>query len=298
MKNLPKVLVFVSTYNGEQYLKVQLDSIIAQKDVDVSILVSDDLSKDNTVKILEEYAKEGKIKYRVNKTNKNFTYNFLDMIYENVDSDFDYFALADQDDFWLEDKLISGIQKLQAENKHFYCSNLSVVDGNLSGAHPMNKFKIKNQRHTPNILENICTGCTAIFDREFMKALSKHYPNNIYLHDYWLMLVAVFVSNFVYDETPHILYRQHGNNMIGSEKEGLSEYYKKFSSSKSHRHQLVEELITGFKDDISERDLKDLNAFLKYKKNFFTKFGIFFSPRWRCKNHPFLKKIKILFNKY
>ena len=298
MKTLPRVLVFLSTYNGEKYLREQIDSIFNQKDVEVSILVSDDLSEDKTVEILEEYSKTKNLKYRVNKTNKNFTYNFLDMIYENADADFDYFALADQDDFWMEDKLVSGIKKLESENKHFYCSNLSVVDVNLSNPHLMNKFKIKNHRHCPYILENICTGCTAIFDKDFMKQLSKHYPEGIYLHDYWLLLVAVFTSNFVYDETPHILYRQHGSNLIGSEKDGLSEYYKKFSNSKSYRHQLVSELIKGYGTEINERDLKDLNSFLVYRKNIFKKLGIFFSIRWRCKSHSFLRKIKILFNKY
>ena len=208
MKNTRRVLVFLSTYNGEKYLKTQIDSILAQKGVDVSIFASDDLSNDKTIEILESYSQTGKVKYRINKTNKNFTYNFLDMIYENIDADFDYFALSDQDDFWLEDKLISGIEKLESENKHFYCSNLSVVDENLMGAHPMNKFKIKNQRHCSYILENICTGCTSIFDKTFMKQLSKHYPEGIYLHDYWLMLVAAFTSDFAYDETPHLLYRQ------------------------------------------------------------------------------------------
>lgn len=298
MNSTPKVLVFLSTYNGEKYLEEQLSSIFAQKDVDVTVFASDDLSNDKTVEILEKYSKSNKLNFRVNKSNKNFTYNFLDMIYENVDSDFDYFSLADQDDFWLEDKLISAIKKLEESKAHFYCSNLRIVDENLANPHAMNKFKIKNQRHAPYILENICTGCTAVFDKEFIKQLSKHYPEGIYLHDYWLMLVAVFTSSFVYDETPHILYRQHGSNMIGSEKEGIGEYYKKFANSKSHRHQLVEELIKGYEKEINDKDMKDLNAFLNYKKKFFTKLAIFFSPRWRCKNHSFLRKIKLLFNKY
>ena len=295
--NKPRVLVLLSTYNGEKYLKEQLDSIFNQVDVDVKVFASDDLSKDDTVKILEEYSKSHNLTFRVNKENKNFTYNFLDMIYENAKEDFDYFSLADQDDFWQEDKLISAIKLLKEKNAHFYCSNLTTVDSELKNPKPMNNFKENGKVHAHLLLENICTGCTSVFDKEFALHLSKHYPEAIYLHDYWLMLVAAFSSSFVYDTNSHILYRQHGNNQIGSESESLNAYYKKFKTSKTFRVHLIEELLKGFKDDISEQDLKDLNTFLNYRK-FKNKMKIFFSRRFHTHKHSFLRKIKVICNKY
>ena len=298
METKPRVLILLSTYNGEKYLREQLDSIFAQKDVDVAVFASDDISTDNTTTILEEYSKKYNLKYRVNESNKGFTYNFLDLIYDNVDSDYDYFALSDQDDFWLDDKIISAINKLKETNKHFYCSNLTVVDEKLSNPKPMNKFKVKKEDPIPYILENICTGCTSVFDKEFIKHLSKHYPKNIYLHDYWLMLVSSFTSSYVYDPASHILYRQHGNNQIGSESDSLANYYKKFNTSKSHRWNLITELLKGFSDDISEDHKKYLNMFLNYKNSFSTRTKMLFSRRFRCKTHPFLRKVKLFFKKY
>ena len=298
MEKKPRVLVLLTTYNGEKFLKEQLDSIFAQKDVDVSVMVSDDISTDNTVGILKKYAEKYPLKYRVNETNKNFTYNFLDLIYDNKDADYDYFALSDQDDFWLEDKLISGIILLKENGKHFYCSNLTVTDDKLTPLHPMNKFKVKDDRAAPYILENICTGCTAMFDKDFMVHLGKHYPNNIYLHDYWLMLVAAFSSSYIYDQNSHILYRQHGDNQIGSNQETLASYHKKFKTSKSHRHNLCAELLAGYSDDISEENKKYLNDFLAYRNKFGIKMRIFFSGKYKTKTHPFLRKVKLLLNKY
>lgn len=297
MESRPRVLVLLSTYNGERYLKEQLESIVSQKDVDVSISISDDISKDSTIEIIKEFQKKHKIEYRINKTNKNFTYNFLDLIYDNVSADYDYFALSDQDDVWLDNKLISAINLLKEKNRHFYCSNLTVVDEKLENGHPMNKFKVKNDKAAPYILENICTGCTVVFDKEFMTHLGKHYPEKIYLHDYWLMLVAAFTSNFVYDENSYILYRQHGDNQIGSN-DSLEAYYKNLNTSKSHRYNLVSELLKGYGDEIKPEDKKDLESFLKYKRNFFIRLKFFFSLKYRAKSHAFLKKIKLLLGKY
>ena len=66
------VCVLLSTYNGSKYLKEQLDSIFNQKEVEVSVFASDDISKDDTVAILEEYSKTHNLKYRINERNKNF----------------------------------------------------------------------------------------------------------------------------------------------------------------------------------------------------------------------------------
>ena len=297
MPNKPKVLVLLSTYNGEKYLREQLDSIFNQVDVDVEVFASDDLSKDGTVAILEEYSKSHKLTFRINKENKNFTYNFLDLIYDSINKDFDYFSLADQDDFWQEDKLISAIKLLKEKGVQFYCSNLTTVDGELKNPKLMNHFKDNRKGHAHLLLENICTGCTSVFTKEFALHLGKHYPEKIYLHDYWLMLVAAFSSSYIYDTSSYILYRQHGDNQIGSNQESLSAYYQKYKSSKSFRIHLVEELLEGFKDDISKEDKEHLNTFLNYKK-FKNKMKIFFSVKFKTYNHSFLRKVKVLMNKY
>lgn len=295
---MDKVLILLSTYNGEKYLREQLDSLFAQKDVEVHVFASDDLSKDKTIDILKEYSKNHNLKYRINKENKNFTYNFLDLMFDCKDEDFDYFAFCDQDDYWLENKVASGIKMMKENDKHFYCSNLLVTDDSLKNGKPMNKFKADDKKHSPYLLENICTGCTMIFDKKFMQIATKHYPKGITLHDYWLFLVAVFTCGFIYDQNGYIYYRQHGNNQIGSEKEGVDQYYKNFKNSGRFRTQLFSELLEGYKEDMSEEDIKDINTCLTYRKKISSKMKMLCSPKFRTKHHSILRRVKVLFNKY
>ena len=118
------VAILMGTYNGDKYLREQLDSIFKQKDVDITLFIDDDLSSDNTIDIIKEYAKNYRIYWKVNEKNKNYTYNFLDLLFEVKDKNFDYFALSDQDDVWEEDKIISAINKLEQTNKiQFFINN-------------------------------------------------------------------------------------------------------------------------------------------------------------------------------
>ncbi len=297
MNSSPKVAVLLSSYNGEKYIAKQIESIFIQKNVDVTLFVSDDCSTDSTLEIVKKLSNKYKIIYSKNKTNKNFTYNFLDLIYAHLADEFDYFAIADQDDFWLDDKLISGINMLVENNAHFYCSNLTLVDEKLKNPLPMNKFKIKHHELSHYLLENIATGCTVIFDKDYASILKKHYPKNIYLHDYWLFLVALATSKFVYDNNSHILYRQHGHNQIGGE-ESLQGYYNNFTHSKMHRDALFNELLIGYKDVMRKDDIYDIETFLNYKKSIKSKMKIFFCKRFNPPSNCLLRKIKLLFNKY
>ncbi|MHC5923958.1 glycosyltransferase, partial [Streptococcus pyogenes] len=91
-----KVAVAMSTYNGEKYLKEQLDSLFEQKKVDLTLFVRDDLSTDKTVEILSQY--NGKlIRVDNNSTNLGVGCSFMETLYR-VGTDFDYFAFCDQDD--------------------------------------------------------------------------------------------------------------------------------------------------------------------------------------------------------
>ena len=79
---MPTCLVLMCTYNGERFLREQIDSILAQRGVEVFIKAADDRSSDGTVQILEEYrSRNANFDYYVNSVNKNFTYNFIDLLF-------------------------------------------------------------------------------------------------------------------------------------------------------------------------------------------------------------------------
>ena len=97
----------MSTYNGQKYIRQQIDSILQQTNVEVNLLVRDDGSKDDTIKILDEYKQEGKLTYYTG-PNLGPQLSFLNLL--NNCPKADYYAFADQDDYWEKDKLSTAVK--------------------------------------------------------------------------------------------------------------------------------------------------------------------------------------------
>lgn len=299
MKKEPKVLVVMSTYNGEKFMAEQIDSILAQKDVAVTIHIFDDCSKDKTQEIAREYEKKDKrVVLHVNEKNKNFTYNFIDGLFTFKDEQgYDYYAFSDQDDFWVEDKLISAINKIEEVGScTLYSSNLKLVDGELKplDANLMDLNYVNKKYDVA--CKNVVTGCTAVFDNDFKNLVTEKYPENIYLHDHWIALIANYTegSHFIYDSCPdHILYRQHGNNQIGENK-NIGKKLKKKSEIRSTRN-LVKRFVELFGDKISEED-KPLFEKLANTDKLKNRFCLFF--KMKKNNYLSIFRIKMLLNNY
>ena len=124
--------ILMATYNGEKYLKEQIESLLNQKNVKISILVRDDCSTDNTQKILEEYQQKGLLKWYTGEKLKA-AFGFIDLI--NNASEAEYYAFCDQDDVWDNDKLDIAIKKLEKFDSQlpalYYCGQ-RLVDENLN----------------------------------------------------------------------------------------------------------------------------------------------------------------------
>lgn len=301
MEKLPKVLVIMSTYNGEKYLREQIDSILVQRDVDVTLYISDDCSKDGTQEIIKEYEKKYKnIILHINEKNKNFTYNFLDSLFEFKDSEeYDYFAFADQDDYWVDDKLITAVNKIKEIGKcTLYSSNLKVVDKELNYLDRNTKPEwYKFHPHDP-LFGCPVTGCTAVFDGEFKNLVTKYYPEQLVYHDYWVGLIAVFCKNANYylDMNPnHILYRQHGNNVIGSQKNpGLINKLKNMLIGLKQNFHILRLLLKYYGEGLSQDDKIIIERFLDYKR---PKNKRYLFKNLQCSRLGRVK-IKLLLNRY
>ena len=101
----------MSTYNGEKYIDEQIDSVLAQKNVRVDLLIRDDGSKDETVRIIKRYCEKfDNIKFYEG-PNLKPARSFLNLI-ETAELNYDYYAFCDQDDVWHEDKLYQAIEKI------------------------------------------------------------------------------------------------------------------------------------------------------------------------------------------
>ena len=302
MGKLPKVAIIMSTYNGEKFVGEQIDSILQQKDVEVDVYIFDDKSTDNTVKIVTEYTKKHKnVILTVNEENKNFTYNFLDGLFSLKDNNsYDYYAFCDQDDWWVEDKIISAIEKIKENGEcTLYSSNLKIVDGELNPTG--NNY---NHMVVDVLRRNCVTGCTAVMDKAFKELVTSHYPKDrIYLHDYWICLIANFCKNahFVYDPNPeHILYRQHGSNQIGFQKIRFAKLkrYMQILFKKVPHERTTTNLVTvfyhTFKDELKEEDKQVLEKISEINK-FKNRWWLLFCKR---KSFTFQFRVRLFINRY
>lgn len=210
---MKKVQILMSTYNGEEYLKEQIDSILRQSYPNIELLIRDDGSEDRTREILKQYEQENKHVKVIYGENKGVNGSFFTLV-ENCDAD--YIAFADQDDVWLPEKIQVAVTRLEKiKEPALYACNKILIDGKDNIIEENNK-KQKIPSFSNALVENICTGCTIVMNRKLTDLVKKHIPHHAVLHDWWCYLLAAYAGTVIYDENAYILYRQHGNNVVGA----------------------------------------------------------------------------------
>lgn len=214
----PQVAVIMSTYNGEKYLSEQINSILNQKNVTVSLFVRDDGSSDATQEILDLFASTYGNIYLMYGENLGVGNSFMKCLYD-IEHDFDFYAFSDQDDIWMENKLYEAICLLEKHGKSLYCSNQICVDSD--GIFLGKRFESEPGYGVLDCLNNNqISGCTFVFSGDFYKILKMHRPSEELLknriHDVWVAEIAALGNLTVYDERAFILYRQHAGNAVGA----------------------------------------------------------------------------------
>ena len=233
VETLPKVLVLMATYNGERYLRQQIESILNQNGVDVTLLITDDCSNDASYEISLAFAESDKrVISKRNQENVGVGMNFLNMLYDVEPGRYDYVAFSDQDDIWLEDKLLIACKVIADEIdkpdvKHLdpfgvpvlYCSDLQNVDEDLQN--PVMELKELGRNHckkTNPLIRNYYSGCTMVMNNSMVVFFQSKRLDHIYrIHDVWLALVARYCGNLIVDlNNARILRRLTGNNAVGA----------------------------------------------------------------------------------
>lgn len=298
---MKKVIVLMSTYNGEKYIKEQIDSILNQKYVDLKLFVRDDGSNDSTVQILDEYQKLGQLKWYSGENLKPAK-SFLNLL-KNCDKA-DYYAFADQDDYWHEDKLYNALEKLEKEDYKFgklYISALNVVDSNLN--------YIYNQKIPMNIdfkaemIKNYATGCTMVFDNRLRDIVNKNEISYIEMHDSLICRIAsLYDCPIICDNASFIDYRQHGNNVLGMTNNPIKTWkrrWNRFRYSNCESSKLAIEFLNIKDLNITKEKKQFLKLLSTYKKNIKNKTKLFRTKVFSNEDKItiFLFKLKVLFNK-
>ena len=211
-----KLLVLLSSYNGEKYLREQVDSLLSQTLDGVEILVRDDGSTDETRTILEAYAEQGKLRWAAG-AHLGLARSFWRLL--QTCGDADYYAFCDQDDIWDADKLEIAVGKLGKEGAAtpaLYCGDVRVTDSAGRMAGHLVRYCPADYGHA--LIRNLAPGCTYVFNRAAMELLRRFDAESmeIDLHDWTAYQIIACFGRIVFDREPHMSYRQHGGNVIGA----------------------------------------------------------------------------------
>ncbi len=199
----------MATFNGERYLRKQLESIYGQTYSNIEVIVTDDASSDTTQDILDEYKISHGLRYYINETNIGFKKNFEKAVSYCVG---EYIAFADQDDIWLSQKLQVLIDNIGTND--LVCSNASLIDENdqVLCESLMEKIKLKickkEDMFAYFMFRNFVTGCTTLVRKSLIEKYSPS-PDTEKYHDWWFAICASKNNGINYVVEPLVLYRQH-----------------------------------------------------------------------------------------
>lgn len=221
----------MATYNGEKYINQQIRSILTQLDNCDELIISDDSSTDNTVKVIKEFD-DTRIKLYKNKTFKSPIFNFENSIKHATG---DIIVLSDQDDLWDENKLevirssfINESMSLKMYNGNCIDKNDVVIKEDL--------FEYIGIRDglLQNIKKNSFIGCNIAFTRDLL-AVTLPFPVDTPMHDMWLGSCAYMVGKVEFVDKKIFSYRLHDNNFTNRK---IS-----FSQKIKWRYQLIKNLL-------------------------------------------------------
>ena len=227
----PKVGILMATYNGENFVADQIESILEQTYKNWILIIHDDGSNDKTIDIVKEY----KNKYHKNMiliddgircggAKENFNH-LLRITHDRYD--FDYIMFSDQHDIWFPFKVKKSLDRMiDVEDKHAnkpVCvyTDLMIVDEYLTII--SNSFwdyqKIYPYNNTLNRLltQNVVTGCTMMLNKIAAK-LVYEIPHEAVVHDWWIALVVTAFGELSPMHEATLFYRQHRYNVVGAKK--------------------------------------------------------------------------------
>ncbi len=309
-----KIAVLMSTYNGEKYLKEQIESILSQNlsyNSELTLFIRDDGSFDRTRDIIESYAGQYEnvicVPYS-NPIHKGLKDSFLFLLKTAAEEGYDYYAFSDQDDVWMEDKLMSAIDKLKgSKNKKgaLYYSNRYIVDENL---HIKGKEHIRYYGDFEEILSrSLAYGNTMVFNNSLAQYANFHHSKVANYHDTWVYRLAKCIgSDVFFDANAHIYYRQHSNNVLGympgvhnSWLYMIKNFIPNLIKPREHFSQnQIREICRFYREELDSKAMGTIDLIMDYNKNLKSKWAFLTDPD--MKKRPVLDRFiwayKVLFD--
>ena len=228
---MPEIAILLTTYNGSQFLKEQIDSLVAQTYQHWQLYVRDDQSEDETPRLLTALAEtEPRIHILRDPQKRGAKHGFMWLL-QQVDAPF--YMFCDHDDVWLPDKIELSMKAMQAQPEaatlpFIVCTDAELADAQLHTLSP-SYWKHKQYRQDMfndkyyHLFYNNMPGCTMLINRQ-AKAVALPWPEDTAMHDSWIAAAVLWRGGrVVWTRQPLILYRQHGHNTIGTSDRTLAE---------------------------------------------------------------------------
>ena len=214
-----KVVILLATYNGDRFLDDQLGSFAQQRHANWELVVSDDGSTDRSLALLDRFRQNAAQSVSVvSGPGSGFWRNFLSLLQRQTSGD--YFALSDQDDIWLPDKLVNAVRFLKTVDPavpavYFTRTQLIDDDNRVIG---LSRLFLRPPGFRNALVQNIGGGNTMVLNRAAYALLNAVPPDiEIVSHDWWIYQVVTGAGGVArYDPEPGLQYRQHGQNIVGS----------------------------------------------------------------------------------
>jgi glycosyltransferase involved in cell wall biosynthesis len=273
MDNQISIYILMTSFNGEKFIREQLESIISQTFINWQLIISDDGSTDNTKEIIFEYRKLWGEKIQLRKgPQKGFAENFLTLACDkNLIADF--YAFCDQDDVWLPQKLELAINQIinscLNNEPYLYCGSTIYIDEKLKTIGQSTLFKYPPSFDNA-LVQSIAGGNTMVINRSSKLLIETVGVVPTPSHDWWLyQLISGCGGNVFFDPTPLVLYRQHENSIVGENTSFLNRFkrflilfdgrFKEWTNSNIQCLQMAQNVLTY-------RATESLNIFLNIRQ--------------------------------
>ena len=311
MNNEP-VDILMATYNGAPYISQQIASILDQSHGQIRLIIRDDGSTDETVKILENLAQHhaSKITLLPHDRRLGIKGNFSRLM-EHATSK--YIMFADQDDVWEKRKVAETLEIMKeleasgsSDSPLLVHTDLSVVDGNLTVLSPSfwkytHMNILKGQTLNRLLMQNVVTGCATMINLPLLK-LAYPIPEKAVMHDWWVALVASACGTMAALPESTIKYRQHGKNSLGAKKFMSLRYMKqgvgKLASNEPEKLFQASELYRRYADQLTAQQREMLKAYLMLSQVSFLKKAVLIFKYRFFKMGLLRNLVSILFNKH
>ncbi len=297
------ITVIMSTYNGSKFVEKQIESILTQKGVNLTLYVRDDGSKDDTVKILQVLAKKHNNIIISPEQNVGWEHSFLIALKNAPKADF--YAFSDQDDFWFDDKLSSGIKFIEQSGIKssplmYHCNKISVDEDLKPYMHQIRRIPHPLNRQNAMVQE-YAQGCSIILNEEARKLVTRHIPKSKLGHDFWCGLLCYLFGKVIYDNKPYFYHITHGCNASGEGHiiRGWIGRLKILLEKPQAYYFPYMDLIVGYSDLLNVEDRQFIYKVENYKKSICDKLSLLFSRKFVRGSvlGTISLKVAILFNK-